>query len=185
MVILVDMDDTIEYLLEAWVKLLNERYSRNVDWKQIKEWNTLKAFPGLTRKDVYGVLDEVDFWKTVRPREGARESIEHFISEGHKVYIVTSSSYKSLYGKMEYCLFRYFPFITWDDVIITSHKQMIKGDILIDDGVHNHENGDYISILVDAGYNRDYDDKANNMIRVHNWDEIRKVVDDIAKEKQL
>lgn len=40
---------------------------------------------------------------------------------------------------MEDLLFRWFPFITWDQVIITSRKQFIKGDVLIDDGIHNLE----------------------------------------------
>ena len=184
MIILVDMDDTIEHLLKTWVDVLNTRYNRDVDWKAIKRWDTLAVFPGLTHNQVYGVLEEDDFWKQVEPISGAKETLEYFISCGHKIVIVTAASYKSIYGKMEYCLFRNFPFIKWSDVIITSQKQLIKGDILIDDGVHNHEGGSYINILVDAGYNRDYDEKKNGMIRVHNWDEIRKVVDEICIEKQ-
>lgn len=183
MVILVDMDDTIEHLLKAWVNTLNERYNYSVDWTKITKWDTLAAFPGLTSEQVYGTLEEDDFWNKVEPINGAKETLEYFINKGHKIVIVTAASYKSIYGKMEYCLFKNFPFLSWKDVVITSQKQLLKGDILIDDGVHNHEGGDYISILVDAGYNRDYDEKKNGMIRVYNWDEIRKLVDKISIEK--
>ena len=79
-------------------------------------------------------------------------------------------------------LFRYFPFLSWSQVIITSRKQLIRGDVLIDDGIHNLEGGAYRKILVTAPYNRYYDAEANGMIRVHNWDEIVRIIDEMAKE---
>ena len=74
-------------------------------------------------------------------------------------------------------LFRRFPFLSWNQLIITSRKQMIRGDVLIDDGVHNHLGGDYKKILVTAGHNRSYDAEANGMIRVRNWTEILDVIE--------
>ena len=49
--------------------------------------------------------------------------------------------------------------------------------IIIDDGIHNLEGGDYQKILFTAPYNRDYDAEANGMIRVHSWDEIVSIID--------
>ena len=105
--ILVDMDDTIENLAEAWVAYLNARHK--------------------------------------------------LIADGHTVLIVTTSNYQTLAAKMEQVLFHYFPFLTWNDVIITAHKQLIKGDVLVDDGIHNLEGGDYFKILMTAPHNRNYD----------------------------
>ncbi len=181
MVILVDMDDTIEALLDAWLDKINKKYGRSVSRDDIVSWDTTSAFPGLTKDEVYGILLDNEFWKDVKPIPGAAEALEHFISEGHSVYIVTATHYSSLRGKMEYLLFKYFPFIPWDNVIITSRKQMIKGDVLIDDGVHNLIGGDFKKILVDAPYNRDFDAEANGMIRVYNWTEIRKIIDGMGK----
>ena len=39
MIILVDMDDTIEHLLQAWVDALNARYHRDVTIDTIRTWN--------------------------------------------------------------------------------------------------------------------------------------------------
>ena len=78
---------------------------------------------------------------------------------------------------MTECLFRLFPFLSWDRVIVTRRKQLIRGDVLIDDGIHNLEGGDYTKILFTAPYNRDYDAEANGMIRVKNWDEIVRIID--------
>ena len=82
-------------------------------------------------------------------------------------------------AKMERVLFRYFPFLSRDQVIITGNKQMIRGDVMIDDGIHNLEGGEYRKILFTAPYNKDYDAEANGMIRVHNWDEILRVINEM------
>ncbi|MBP5225131.1 MAG: NUDIX domain-containing protein [Lachnospiraceae bacterium] len=181
--ILIDMDDTIEQLLEAWIRCTNERYGRHSTVEDVKSWNVTEAFPGLTKREVYGIPDEPGFWGKVEPVPGAVEGVRKLIEEGHEVYIVTATQYESLAEKMSDLLFKYFPFIEWDHVIITKRKQMIRGDVLIDDGPHNLEGGDYEKILVDAPHNRTYDAEANGMIRVHGWDEILKAVDDIAKKR--
>ena len=174
--ILVDMDDTIEHLLLAWVDCLNERHGTTVRCDDIQDWDISTAFPTLTKGQVYAPLVEDDFWKTVRPIDGAAEVLEWAIEEGHEIYIVTTSSYHALQSKMENVLFRYFPFISWDRVIITSNKQIIRGDMLIDDAPHNLENGQYVKVLMTAPHNRKYDAKRNYMIRVHTWDEVKQCI---------
>lgn len=180
--ILVDMDDTMEQLLEAWLRKVNEKYDRSVVCEDITVWDVSKAYPGLTKEQVYDVILENDFWKDVEPIPHAAEVLEGFIRKGHEIFVVTATPYESVPGKMRDHLFRYFPFIRWENVIITSRKQLIQGDVLIDDGVHNLEGGNYRKILVDAPYNRAYDAEANGMIRVYNWKEIEAAVDRIAEE---
>ncbi len=174
--ILIDMDDTIELLVDAWVDHLNAKYGYNTTVEDVVDWDVTKAFPGLTREQVYSVITEPEFWRSVKPVPGASEVIKGFLDAGHKVYIVTASGHDQVYSKMENVLFKYFPYFTFDDVIITTHKQLIKADILIDDGFHNLVGGDYHKILVDAPYNRQFDAEANGMVRVYNWEEIEREV---------
>ena len=56
--ILVDMDDTIENLSEAWVSYLNSRYGTNVSVSDISSWDISQAFPTLSKTEVYGALKE-------------------------------------------------------------------------------------------------------------------------------
>ncbi len=181
MTILVDMDDTIEQLLKPWLAALNKKYGRSVAYDDIRSWNLLEAYPGLTLEQLYGVTMEKGFWKTVRPIPGAPEGLKKLVDEGHDVYIVTATPYESVREKLEDVLFRWFPFLTWKKVIIAANKQLIRGDVLIDDGVHNLENGDFIRILMTAPHNRDYDAEANGMIRVHGWEEIVDVIERLAR----
>ena len=176
MTILVDMDDTIEQLLQAWIRDANEEYNRNVSYEDVTSWDVSAAFPGLTREQVYGIPMRPGFWKNVDPIPGAAESLKRLMDAGHEVYIVTATPHESVPEKIKEHLFKYFPFLSWRQVIITGNKQLIRGDVLIDDGVHNLEGGEYFKILMTAPHNRDYDAEGNGMIRVHNWAEIEEVI---------
>jgi 5'(3')-deoxyribonucleotidase len=174
------MDDTIELLLQTWLRRINEACGRNVQPDDVVSWNLEAAYPGLTREQVYGAADAPGFWKDVLPMPGAAEALKHFMDAGHEVYIVTATEAGHVREKMEEVLFKYFPFLSWSQVIITCRKQMIRGDVLIDDGIHNLEGGEYKKILFTAPYNRSYDAEAHGMIRVHNWEEAVRAVDRMA-----
>lgn len=180
MTILVDMDDTIEQLLKALVARANERFCRNASVDDVTDWSIVCAFPGVTKQQILDFMRDADFWDTVEPVPGAAEALKHFMDEGHDVYIVTATEHEHVAEKMKGVLFRYFPFVSWDQVIITSRKQLIRGDVLIDDGIHNLEGGEYRKILVTAPYNKNYDAEANGMIRVNGWDEIVRIIDGMA-----
>lgn len=178
--ILVDMDDTIENLAEAWVTYLNAQHQTSTNLSDITDWDISKAFPTLTKEQVYAPLFEDSFWDWVKPMKGASEALQKLIADGHTVLIVTTSNYQTLAAKMERVLFRYFPFLTWDDVIITAHKQLIKGDVLVDDGIHNLEGGDYFKILMTAPHNLYYDAGKNGMYRVTSWSDVYSAIQVLA-----
>ena len=134
---------------------------------------------------MYAPLFEDDFWDWVKPIDGASEALQKLIADGHKVLIVTTSNYHTLASKMERVLFKYFPFLTWNDVIITSHKQLVNGDVLIDDGIHNLEGGNYFKILMTAQHNKKYDAEANGMLRVETWVEVYSAITLLAEEGDL
>ena len=183
MTILVDMDDTIEQLLEAWLEGINKKFGRSVACEDIVSWNITDAYPGLSFEEVYTVPLEPGFWKKVKPIPGAAEGLKTLMAMGHEVYIVTATPYQSVTEKMGDLLFAYFPFLRQDQLIITFRKQMIRGDVLIDDGVHNLEGGDYQKILMTAPHNRFYDAEANGMIRVNGWEEIPGVIKELERQK--
>ena len=189
--VLVDMDDTIEDLLGAWVSALNEQYGLDVDKNTITDWDIAAFFPMLTKLQVFAPIYSDNFWKTVRPIEGAADALRQLIADGHTVYIVTNSSYETLSAKMTDVLFKFSPFIKWKDVIITGHKQLIRGDVLVDDGVHNLEGGDYLKILMDSPHNRSYNAEEHGMHRVTNWGDAydlitrHAILSDLGREEDL
>ena len=180
--ILVDMDDTIEYLLREWLNWLNAKHGRNVSESDIKEWNIRAAYPGLTEEECYEPLFHNKLWQSIKPMPDAVKWLKQLYEDGHDIYIVTSSNFHTIEAKLDSILFSNFPFIRYDHVIVCRNKQMIRGDIMIDDGPHNLIGGDYIKILMTAAHNRDFDAEANGMIRVHCWGEIYGIISELSQE---
>lgn len=171
MTVLVDMDDVIEQLVVGWVAYINEKHGTTTKVEDVTEWAIEKAFPTLNREIVYAAPLDDKLWDYVGPMPDAAKYLQQLIEDGHEVFIVTATGYETLRAKMEKVLFKYFPFIPWSHVIITEHKELIKGDVLIDDGPHNLAKGDYKRILFDAGHNRKFDEKTIGAVRVHGWAE--------------
>lgn len=172
MTILVDMDEVLERMIDTWVSWLNAKFGTTVKYDDITKWDIEQFFPGVPETEVYAPLRCDEFWDDIKPRDGAVNAIRRLIDRGHEVYVLTNSHYKSLASKMENVLFKYFPFLTWDNVIIAANKQMVWGDILVDDALHNLIGGHYFKILMDAPYNRSVNDREYDLHRAYNWDDV-------------
>lgn len=181
--VLVDFDQTLNNLNEAWVAYLNERHGTTVKTDDIKCWDMTKAFPTLTPNEIFKPLLEEALWERVIPLPKAYDNICKLKYDGHKVYVVTTSNPVTVPIKLQKVLFKYFPFFTYNDVIITSHKQLIIGDVLVDDAPHNLE-GDttYAKILISAPHNRSFDERTIGATRAKDWDEIYELINNLAKE---
>jgi 5'(3')-deoxyribonucleotidase len=173
--VLIDVDDTLIDLLPAWVDWLNEHHGLNVDYESITEWDMMKFFPTLTKEQVFAPLGDMLFWSGVKPKNGAERYLKMIIKQGFDCYLCSATHFNTVALKQNLVLRKYFPFISWDRVIITSHKDMIKGDILIDDGLHNFENVEAVKVVFDAPHNK-YDRYVDNPFydayRVYNWKDV-------------
>ena len=176
MKILVDMDDVLVNTLSAWVEWLNEHHSLCVAVDDIAQWDMKYAFPQLTNEQIHKPLLTDYFWSTVTAKPDAKAYLERLIKEGHDIFVVTASNYVTLKAKMERCLLRNFPFLSWDNVIITYHKQLISGDVLIDDKPDNLIGGQYARILFTASHNRKFSTSSNGMFRANNWSDVYEIL---------
>lgn len=174
--VLIDIDDTIEDLLAAWCKCLNDLYGLNVKPDEITEWDMSKFFPNLTKEQVFEPLHNEEFWDLIKPKDGAVEYLKKLIDDGFKVYLCTSTDYRNVKVKFEKVIQKYFPYISWKQVIVTDKKQLINADFLVDDGVHNLEGGNYEKILMSAPHNQSYDAEANNMFRADTWETVYSLI---------
>jgi 5'(3')-deoxyribonucleotidase len=181
--ILVDIDDVLNNLLERWVDTLNDRYETNVRAEDVKTWDIHTAFPSLDVWNVYEPLEEHSFWRGMEVKPGSEEGIKRLLFEdGHVVKIVTATNYSVARTKIEWLL-DIFPFYS-EDVIIAYKKQMIRGDVLVDNAVHNLEGGSYEKLLFTSPPNQSYDAGANGMRRVNNWEEVCVEIEKIAKKRR-
>lgn len=181
--LLVDMDDTIEDLTTPWVNSLNQTHGTSVQKKDINDWNLSIAFPSLSKDQIFAPISTAELWKRVTPLPGAPEYLKKLIDDGHKVVIVTASSHESISFKLKYVLFEYFPYLSMKDVIVASQKQLIKGDVMVDDAPHNLEGGEYFKILITAPHNRKYNASENGMVRADHWSDIYNIISEYARKE--
>lgn len=181
--VLVDLDDTMIDLLGKWIMAINEKYGTAVEPESVVDWDITKFFPTLTRYQVFEPIFAEDFWKDIRPKEGAVKYLRLLKNDGFEIYICTNTNYKTLKDKMDNVLFKYFDYLSWNDVIVTTNKQMVNADFLIDDGIHNLIGGAYKGILMDAPHNRNFDASKHNITRVKNWEEIYAFLKNVTEEE--
>lgn len=180
--ICIDMDDTIEYLLPAWLRWLENQYNFKVSPEAIKSWEITQYFPHLTEEQIYQPLTIPEFWDTVNPMSDAITYIPKLVEDGHKVYICTATDYRIAPEKFDRCLFKHFPFIDKHNVITCHNKQMINCDIMVDDAIHNLIDGNYIGLLIYSPSNREVDITPHKYIkRVYDWKEIYNFITELSE----
>lgn len=183
--ILTDMDDVMEDLCKNWLELLKFLQRNNPDYihksdKDLKSWDITKHFPMLTVDEVFAPLNTDIIFDLIRPLPNSVEILKKWNDlDDVNLYILTSSHYSSIAPKRAF-LKKYFPYINWNQVIISPKKQMIKGDILIDDYEGNLIGGDYSGILFYQPHNASFDvSQYSNITRAKDW----KDVDGILEQK--
>lgn len=174
--ILIDIDDTIEYLCATWVEWLDKKYNLDVKYDDITEWNMRVFFPSLTEDQIYEPLHTDSFWGMIKPIPDAIPYVKKLIDDGHNVYLCTSTDYRNVKPKFELIIKRYFPYINWNQVIVAQNKQMINADILVDDGVHNLIGGNYFGILFTAPHNKSCNTDLHGLARANNWQEVYNII---------
>ena len=178
MLIGIDFDGVLNNMLELWLSCLNQRHSGyQVKIEDITDWELSKAYPILTEAELFAPIDEPEFWEAVSIKPEAPEVVERLLAEGHKIYIITSSYYKTLFYKFERCLFKHFPYLKKEDIIITYDKSLIRVDLLLDDAEHNLKDFQGIRVLFDAPYNKDC---TCADYRVASWKEFYLLVSELS-----
>lgn len=179
--ILCDIDDVLNNLTVWWTLWLDANYHLDVKHEDITEWDMTKFYPSLTREQIYEPLKLEEFWSQLNPPWLAGKMIKQLLDDGHEIYLVSATHPYNTKFKYDY-LQKFFSCIPSHNIIFTSQKQMIKGDVLIDDAPHHLIGGDYEKILVSAPYNRNFDTEGNGMYRADNWEEIYSIIQEIANK---
>ena len=180
-IVLCDADGVIENFIDCWIAIINKKYGTTVNSSEITNWEICSFFPTLTKKQIFSAIKEKEIWRNLKCIPGCFDVLKE-INDKHILRIVTATHYSVCDKKIERIL-ELYPFLNWEQFIITSHKQLIHGDYLIDDGIHNLIGGDYQGILFSCPHNLMFDELENNIIRVFSWEEIGAII--LRKENKI
>lgn len=154
-VIAIDFDGVCNDLTISWVAWLNHYHNVHKHAQDMVHWDMTMNFPELTAEEIYKPLSLAEFWDTVYVYPTAKEVIQDMKLKGFKVYLVTTTSYKHAAIKFDHCLFKYLKgVISSDEIILTSHKELIQCDYLIDDYEMNLKDSKAFRFLIDTTYNQ-------------------------------
>lgn len=174
--ILLDCDDTISIFMKTCIMKYNEIYGTNHTIDEITDWN----IDGIFEHTLWSIFDKTDVLQHMPLKEGAFETIKKWHDEGHKIVIVTGvNSVNSYADKLRWLgLTGLAPYIY--EVIPTRHKELVNGDIFIDDNPEylrswRKINEGKLCLLMTAQHNKNKECK--DLLRVDTWEEIDKIFD--------
>lgn len=171
----IDLDDVCWNMLESWISRHNEITEDDVKLSDIKGWDIMNYIKKGSHGMMFYILEQLDFWETVQPKELSQFYLKKLIDDGYEIYIITATSYKTFHLKMKRFI-DLFPFIDPKNVIVAHNKQLIDVDLLIDDNPENLRNGFYNKILFDAPHNKSTNEKELGAFRCSDWESVYKKI---------
>ncbi len=182
--ILLDLDDVLNNQTEVWVNVLNQKYGRSVAIEDITDWDIRLAFPGLQDDELYGPAYSGDLVSSMTAPADAISYTKMWHDNGHELYVVTSTSVENAEAKIQW-LCEHYVWFDRDKFVMCHHKNLIFGDILIDDAPHNLKNMKWaganqscICICMDKPWNRSTE---NEFVRARSFEDINSVVLQLEK----
>ena len=177
MKILIDIDDTISNFGEVLLKWLNLENNTNYKKEDIDNWEWFRE----KFNDPWKPTEYKKFWKEVKIDKDAIKCIENLAIKGHEVYLVTASFPSDTLGyKIRKTLSNFNKnLINRNNIIVCYNKGLIKGDIRIDDGIHNLYNDGSLNILYSQPWNQNFKNSIKNqsIIKKDNWKDIADLIE--------
>lgn len=183
--IAIDLDSTLSgsSFLEETLRVYNERYSDNVQYNDIKEWDLSKSLTKCTMQDIYNIWTP-EFILSLQPDSHARELVDTLLSKGHEVVVVTSYSSEHCVAKTKWC--KKHLGLDENNIIFCRKKYLIDCDVLIDDYIKNFQNRDGLPCKFDKiVYSQPYNVSGRGLdchYRIYNLGEAYKIIDRISKK---
>lgn len=177
--ILVDCDDVLNDLLPKTLQIYNSNHLQDQDKQYtVNDFTEFKIQNCVTEEaaeEIEGLFLQKHLWDSLRPAPRAVATMQRMMEAGHEVLVVTATHFKNATWKGEW-LEKYFPFVRWENVIVTSKKNRITGDWLIDDNMDNLKSFPYGRVCIDRPWNRNVRDDVYGILRVKNLEEAYEAI---------
>lgn len=175
MYVIFDLHDTIAQFIESWLKSYNYKWKDNLKKEQITDWDLKKFVKQECGSQVYDLLKYPKIYKRMNSVPYAFETVNAFRNLGFEIVYGTACENSVIDANFEW-LKEYGFWKNNDHLIVTTSKNLIRGDILFDDGWHNVENFPGFKVLIGQPWNQNINFKN----RINSFKEI---LDDIDKYK--
>lgn len=139
MKILIDVDGVMLNTQEALLNRLNNRYDTRYTLENVTHYHWFENV--YKNINPWAELEDYTFWHDeVSLIDGAKNAFD-WLNREHEVYFVTASNvFNPAFAEKMICLKRNLDVSTdWlnNHIVITQHKELVQGDVLIDDCAEN------------------------------------------------
>lgn len=167
--LLIDMDGVLADIYGQFIKY---------EFNDIGLTQSLNDLTGKLEHEAFKHHDKYvnseNFFYSALPIQNSIETVNK-LNNAYEVYIVSSAMQfpLSLNEKMKW-LTKYFPFLSWKQIVFCGTKEIVTGDIMIDDHFKNLDTFQGQTILFTQPHN--VDKSSGKHIRVQNWKDIEKIL---------
>ena len=167
--LIVDIDGVLADIYGQFRKFELKDFGHNQDLYKITGKLEEEAF---VNGEIY--MATQGFFRHAAVIKGSVEAIEK-LNQTHDLFIVSAATKfpNSMAEKQEWLL-EHFPFITWEQIVFCGTKEIIKGDIMIDNHFKNLDKFYGQTILFSQPHNLNRIENGHS--RVTNWKEIIKLL---------
>lgn len=165
--ILVDLDNVLYDLSTPWYKLHNAEHKHQLVFEDVDTWDVQEVcVKNNCSADNYSYFEYDSVWLEGDIIKDAFEYTKQLQEEGNEVVVLTTAvNDKSASLKLQWVR-EHIPHLRKDMMITTGHtKHWVKGDFLVDDGIHNLTSFTGCGILYAATWNK----SNSSLIRANNW----------------
>lgn len=173
--ILCDLDGICADLATPWIADYNLLYADKLTLENFTSWDWHKFVKPECGEKLYDIIEQDGYFANLKPMPGAPEAIEALRSAGHEITIVssptkgrTSAGDKIAWSVRELGLKR-------QDVIMAHKKELVRGDVLIDDSPKNVQKwlkvNSSLAMSIAYPYNRE---KITHYEKFGSWTEPRR-----------
>jgi len=170
--VLVDMDEVIADTTAGMVQWYKKHFGGDIDYtKMLAGGSLVKGFPDEHQEQVRQQLFAAGFFRHLPVMANSVEVLEE-MNKRYEVLIVSAATEfpNSLKDKFDW-LAEYYPFFTWQQLVLCGKKNMIEADFMIDDHSRHLQYFKGKPYIFTAPHNlneREYD-------RLDNWKEVGEV----------
>lgn len=172
--ILIDIDSVLADIMEVWLPRYNHDYNDDLEKEEITDWEMTKFVKPECGKKIYSYLLQDELYDDMPMVDGALEGVRALERWGHEVFYVTAGFNLGKFRWMKRNGFLGDGYLADRKYIVCYHKNMISGDLIIDDNVDTVKNYPNGGIIFDQPWNR-----GNYMLRAVGWDEVLRLVENL------
>lgn len=169
--ILCDIDGVVDNLVECVLDRYNQKYNDNVKVEDIKEYS-MQKYLNDDCKNVFMEFATEELIMQMNTPDNCVNVVTNLM-QNHNFYFVSKTAPDHVASKNKW-LKSNFPLYNEDMLIVCGNKQLIRGDVLIEDCLDNLNSDVPLNIVFDKPWNKERKDVE--YMRVKSWKEITDVI---------